>query len=238
MEEHELAVFRNFTGKVDSMMTAHISISGLEPGNLPASLSPALVKGLLRDDMGFNGLIMTDDLDMGAILNHYGFEETMKRGVAAGNDLLMICHRIQLATQAKSALESLPAAEIEPALASVAKFKSRLVPPDPFSEAAFFRAGFGSLGPARFDPGRAAGGAAKLRRRQTLACRALLIPMRFRSLAKRKLCDAGFIEFAEAGGHHAVVLLLGGVRERQNEACSRPRSRAIPESFAACAAEK
>ena len=138
MEEHELAVFRNFTGKVDSMMTAHISISGLEPGNLPASLSPALVKGLLRDDMGFNGLIMTDDLDMGAILNHYGFEETMKRGVAAGNDLLMICHRIQLATHAKSALESLPAAEIEPALASVAKFKSRLVPPDPFSEAAFF----------------------------------------------------------------------------------------------------
>ena len=137
MEEHELAVFRSFTGKVDSMMIAHISISGLEPGNLPASLSPALVKGLLRDDMGFNGLIMTDDLDMGAILNHYGFEETMKRGVAAGNDLLMICHRIELATQAKSALESLPAAEIEPALASVAKFKSRLVPPDPFSEAAF-----------------------------------------------------------------------------------------------------
>jgi beta-N-acetylhexosaminidase len=137
MEEHELAVFRNFAAKVDSMMIAHISISGLEPGNLPASLSPALVKGLLRDDMGFDGLIMTDDLDMGAILNHYGFEETMKRGVAAGNDLLMICHRIELATQAKSALESLPAAEIEPALASVAKFKSRLVPPDPFSEAAF-----------------------------------------------------------------------------------------------------
>jgi beta-N-acetylhexosaminidase len=137
MEEHELAVFRNFTGKVDSMMIAHISISGLEPGNLPASLSPALVKGLLRDDMGFNGLIMTDDLDMGAILNHYGFEETMKRGVAAGNDLLMICHRIELAAQAKSTLEGLPAVEIEPALAGVAKFKSRLVPPDAFSETAF-----------------------------------------------------------------------------------------------------
>ncbi len=137
MEEHELAVFRSFTGKVDSMMIAHISISGLEPGNLPASLSPALVKGLLRDDMGFDGLIMTDDLDMGAILNHYGFEETMKRGVAAGNDLLMICHRVELATQAKSVLGCLPAAEIEPALAGVAKFKSRLVPPDPFSEAAF-----------------------------------------------------------------------------------------------------
>ena len=101
MEEHELAVFRNFTDKVDSMMIAHISISGLEPGNCPASLSPTLIQGLLRDDLGFEGLIMTDDLDMGAILNHYGFEETMKRGVAAGNDLLMICHRIELAPQAR-----------------------------------------------------------------------------------------------------------------------------------------
>jgi beta-N-acetylhexosaminidase len=137
MEEHELAVFRRFTGKVDSMMIAHISISGLEPGDLPASLSPVLVRELLRDEMGFLGLIMTDDLDMGAILNHYGFEETIKRGVAAGNDMLMICHRVELATQAKRVLSSLPALKIEPALTSVAKFKSRCAPPDAFSEAAF-----------------------------------------------------------------------------------------------------
>jgi beta-N-acetylhexosaminidase len=137
MEEHELAVFRRFTGRVDSMMIAHISISGLDPAKLPASLSPAVVRGLLREDMGFDGLIMTDDLDMGAILNHYGFEETMKRGIAAGNDLLMICHRIELATEAKGLLEGLPSIEIEPALVSVAKFKSHLAPPDAFSEAAF-----------------------------------------------------------------------------------------------------
>ncbi|MFZ0710388.1 MAG: glycoside hydrolase family 3 N-terminal domain-containing protein [Terrimicrobiaceae bacterium] len=137
MEEHELAVFRHFAGKVDSMMIGHISVSGLEPGNLPASLSPALIRELLRDDMGFEGLIMTDDLDMGAILNHYGFEETMKRGVAAGNDLLMICHRIELAAKARRALEGLPAAEIEQALASVARFKSHLAPPHAFSETAF-----------------------------------------------------------------------------------------------------
>ena len=188
MEEHELAVFRNFTGKVDSMMVAHISISGLEPGNLPASLSPALVKGLLRDDMGFDGLIMTDDLDMGAILNHYGFEETMKRGVAAGNDLLMICHRIELATQAKSVLESLPAAEIEPALASVAKFKSRLVPPDPFSEAAFLALDSEIWDLRVSTLGEQQGGAAELRRRQTLACRALLIPTPYTRIRPGKDC--------------------------------------------------
>ena len=87
--------------------------------------------------MGFGGLVMTDDLDMGAILHRYGFEETIKKGIAAGNDLLMICHRIELAAQAKTLLESLPIAAVEPALERMARFKARLVPPDEFSEAAF-----------------------------------------------------------------------------------------------------
>ncbi len=137
LEGNELAVFREFVGKVDSMMIAHISLSGLEPGDLPASLSPAIIRGLLREEMGFGGLVMTDDLDMGAILHHYGFEETIKKGIAAGNDLLMICHRIELAAQAKTLLESLPIAAVEPALERMARFKARLVPPDEFSEAAF-----------------------------------------------------------------------------------------------------
>ncbi len=73
---------------------------------------------------------MTDDLDMGAILNHYGFEETMKMGISAGNDLLMICHRVELAAQARAAVETLPQAEIDPALARVAAFKTKLAPPE------------------------------------------------------------------------------------------------------------
>jgi Beta-glucosidase-related glycosidases len=80
---------------------------------------------------------MTDDLDMGAILNHYGFEETIRKGITAGNDLLMICHRIELAAQAKTLLESLPADAVESGLERVARFKTRLVPPDEFSQAAF-----------------------------------------------------------------------------------------------------
>ena len=137
MEEHELAVFRSFAEQVDSMMVGHISVSGLEADELPASLSTALIKGLLRGELGFGGLVMTDDLDMGAILNNYGFEDTMKRGIRAGNDLLMICHRVELAAQAKKVLESLPAVELEPALARVREFKSRLAPPESFSSEAF-----------------------------------------------------------------------------------------------------
>ncbi|MFA7344385.1 MAG: glycoside hydrolase family 3 N-terminal domain-containing protein [Terrimicrobiaceae bacterium] len=136
MEETELAVFRAFSSSVDSMMIGHIAISGLDEVNRPASLSPAIIRELLRKDMGFDGLVMTDDLDMGAILNHYGFDETMRLGIEAGNDMLMICHRVEMARDAKSAIESL-GDRLAPALESVARCKSRLPAPAPFSIGAF-----------------------------------------------------------------------------------------------------
>ncbi|GAB4177423.1 MAG: hypothetical protein Fur0032_17570 [Terrimicrobiaceae bacterium] len=140
LEANELAVFRRFAGSLDSMMIGHITISGLEPGGPPASLSPAIINGLLRGDMGFEGLVMTDDLDMGAIFNHYGLDETIQLGIRAGNDLLMICHRVAMAKDARMAIEALPPAEIEPALARVAAFKSRMLPPTTFSPEAFAEA--------------------------------------------------------------------------------------------------
>ena len=190
MEEHELAVFRSFAEQVDSMMIAHISVSGLEAGELPASLSPALIKGLLRGDLGFGGLIMTDDLDMGAILNHYGFEETMKRGIRAGNDLLMICHRVELAAQAeKSARIACPPANSNPPWPRVAKFKSRLAPPESFSRSAFLAldAEIWDLRVSTLGAEQAA--RAQPRGRQTLARRAILS------------CRAG--EF-QSGSHRTV----------------------------------
>ena len=137
LEAHELAVFRHFAKTVDSMMIGHITISGLEPGGPPASLSSAMINDLLRGELGFEGLVMTDDLDMGAILNHYGFEETMRRGLAAGNDLLMICHRVELAMKGREVLEALPQHELEASLKRVGAFKTKLAPPSPFSEEAF-----------------------------------------------------------------------------------------------------
>ncbi|MBE2203324.1 MAG: glycosyl hydrolase [Chthoniobacterales bacterium] len=136
MESEELAVFRAFTDSVDSMMIGHIAISGLDEIRRPASLSPAIVRDLLRKDMGFGGLVMTDDLDMGAILNHFGFDETMRLGLEAGNDMLMICHRVEMALAAKSAIEPLGDA-LCPALESVARSKARLSPPSVFTVESF-----------------------------------------------------------------------------------------------------
>jgi beta-N-acetylhexosaminidase len=136
MEEHELAVFRRFVHSVDSMMIGHIAVSGLDPISRPASLSPVVIGDLLRRDMGFEGLVMTDDLDMGAILNHYGFDETMRLGIEAGNDMLMICHRIEMAAAAQKAIEPL-GKKLDRPLEAMARCKSRLVAPTPFSLEAF-----------------------------------------------------------------------------------------------------
>jgi beta-N-acetylhexosaminidase len=92
---------------------------------------------MLRVEFGFAGLIMTDDLDMGAILNHYSLEETIRLAIGAGNDLAMICHRVDALREARRILEQLPFAELDRALHSVASFKERLAPPDPFSEEEF-----------------------------------------------------------------------------------------------------
>jgi beta-N-acetylhexosaminidase len=137
LDREELAVFRAFTDKIDSMMTCHGWYPCFELKKTPASLSRRIVTGLLRDEMGFEGLIMTDDLDMGAIMNEYGIEETIRLAIGAGNDLAMICHRIAEIENVHGSLQKLPADQIDRAMASVARFKKNMSPPDEFSEAAF-----------------------------------------------------------------------------------------------------
>src|SRR2546429_4061306 len=158
LDGEELAVFRQFVGrggspnrpraieanrpyfgddKIDSMMTCHGWYPCFEPKRMPATLSHRVVTGLLRDEMGFDGLIITDDLDMGAILNEYGLEETIRLAIAAGKDLALICHRIPEIENVHRILRKLPRAQIDRALDDVACFKRKLIPPVEFSEAAF-----------------------------------------------------------------------------------------------------
>lgn len=80
---------------------------------------------------------MTDDLDMGAILNGYGLEQTIRLAIDAGNDLVMICHRIPEIENVRKILDTLPRDQTDRALASVGKFKKTMQPPHEFSEAAF-----------------------------------------------------------------------------------------------------
>lgn len=137
LDQEELAVFRRFVGTVDSMMICHGWYPAFNAAKRPASLSREIVTGLLREEFGYNGLVMTDDLDMGAILNEYGLDETIRLAIEAGNDWVMICHRVAEIDKVHSILGKLPAAQIERALQSVAQTKTKLAAPYEFSEARF-----------------------------------------------------------------------------------------------------
>lgn len=122
---------------VDSMMICHGWYPCFEAQKTPASLSRVIITDLLRENLGFAGLIMTDDLDMGAILNEYGLEETIRLAIAAGNDLAMICHRIAAIDEVHRTLLKLPPGQLERALESVIRFKENMAPASEFSDAAF-----------------------------------------------------------------------------------------------------
>src|SRR3989440_9820131 len=137
LDANELAVFAKFAAKVDSMMICHGWYPCFEPTKTPASLSRTIVTDLLRGELRFNGLTMTDDLDMGAILNEYSFADMLRLALEAGNDLAMICHRIDQIAEAREVLEKLPRRDIDGALVRVARFKAGLAPPAKFSKEAF-----------------------------------------------------------------------------------------------------
>ena len=74
------------------MMLSHIFYDRIDP-EWPASLSPAIVRDILRRDMGYDGLVLTDDLDMGAIKRHYDIRTVVRQILVAGVDVALICHK-------------------------------------------------------------------------------------------------------------------------------------------------
>jgi beta-N-acetylhexosaminidase len=77
---------------VSGLMLSHIFYTSLD-SLWPASLSMRIAKDLLRKRMGFDGLVMTDDLDMGAIIRHYEIRTSIRQILAADIDLALICHK-------------------------------------------------------------------------------------------------------------------------------------------------
>lgn len=76
---------------IPSIMSAHVIFSALDP-EYPATLSPAVLQGLLRERLGYAGLVVSDDLEMSAIVEHYGIETAVLRGLLAGVDCFLVCH--------------------------------------------------------------------------------------------------------------------------------------------------
>lgn len=115
--------------ELDSIMLAHIEFPNID-ADFPASLSPKIIRRFLRDQLGFDRhLVMTDDLDMGAITKRYGRGEDVKLAIRAGNDLAMICHRNDTAEAAARAIGELPLGMRHEAQDRVERFRRRVLRP-------------------------------------------------------------------------------------------------------------
>lgn len=90
-------------GAVPAVMVGHILMTAFDDER-PATLSPAVVTGLLRGTLGFDGLVCTDDLTMAAISDTYGMGEAAVLALEAGCDLLLVCHGSAPLTAAREGL--------------------------------------------------------------------------------------------------------------------------------------
>jgi beta-N-acetylhexosaminidase len=133
LEGDEWRPFRALLSEMDSMMVGHANYPSLDDSGFPSSLSRAIITGILREEWGFGGTVISDDLDMGAIVGHYGLGESVTRAVEAGNDLVLLCHRPELIPEAARALGSISRARAAQAEKQVESFLARLQPPGEFS---------------------------------------------------------------------------------------------------------
>lgn len=96
-QQQELEPYRTLIENdlADGIMTAHIINYRLDSSGLPATLSRTVITGLLRDSLGFRGVVFSDDMMMQAISARYGLKESLYKALDAGVDVLMFSNNIQ-----------------------------------------------------------------------------------------------------------------------------------------------
>ena len=78
-------------GQADAIMTAHVFHATLDP-EYPVTLSKPIITGLLREKLNYDGVVISDDMQMAAITDHYGFEIAIQRTIEAGVDIIAIAN--------------------------------------------------------------------------------------------------------------------------------------------------
>lgn len=91
LTDDDLIPFRRaIDAGLDAVMTAHIRVPAVDPSGMPASLSSKVIDGLLRKEMGFDGVVITDDLEMRAIADMMPVGQAAIRAIQAGADVVMV----------------------------------------------------------------------------------------------------------------------------------------------------
>lgn len=86
-----------------TIMVSHAMYPQIDPDH-PSSLSKAIITDWLRKDMGYNGVVVTDDMDMGALAKHYTFGDMAVQSILAGSDILLVCHEYEHMQEAYNGL--------------------------------------------------------------------------------------------------------------------------------------
>ncbi|GAB4334260.1 MAG: beta-N-acetylhexosaminidase [Candidatus Abyssubacteria bacterium] len=133
LEARELTPFRAaIEADVGFIMTAHCAYPSLDRARYPATLSQSILSALLRDRLGFRGIIITDCLEMGAIEKNYTASQSAPMAVRAGANMLLICHTFE---KQVGAIESLAQAlhkgdiskkNVDASLSIIAELKKRI----------------------------------------------------------------------------------------------------------------
>jgi beta-N-acetylhexosaminidase len=133
MAMRELVPFRAaIAAGVDAIMTAHIVFPAVDPSGVPATMSRAILTGLLREWLDFEGLLVTDCLEMKAVSDRWGTPRAAVLAAIAGADVLLICHTGERQKAARDALldavqkGELPLARVDEAAGRVLAAKRRL----------------------------------------------------------------------------------------------------------------
>ena len=86
-----------------AIMVSHAMYPQIDADH-PSSLSKAIITDWLRKDMGYNGVVITDDMDMGALAKHYTFGDMAVQSILAGSDILLVCHEYEHMQEAYNGL--------------------------------------------------------------------------------------------------------------------------------------
>jgi len=135
LEAIELPPFRRAVAAgIAALMTAHVLYKALDD-RLPATLSPDIITRLLREQLHYDGVVITDDLEMHAIVDHYGPGEAAVRAFLAGCDVLLICKERDREIAAFEAMEKAVAsgtidmARLDQSVARIQQIKQRYLLP-------------------------------------------------------------------------------------------------------------
>jgi beta-N-acetylhexosaminidase len=102
--DSDLVPYRLLRRELPMIMVAHAAYPGVTKERIPASLSRRLITDMLRKKIGYKGLIVSDDMEMGAVLDFAPIEQTVVQHIRAGGDLALICHKEEMIVRAYESL--------------------------------------------------------------------------------------------------------------------------------------